>query len=173
MLDIISKLGPTDWVALIIGLAAFAGTIWSNIVAYRALKASGQQRAAEFRKEWIDSLRIHLAEFHDLIARRLVFLMTNDELNKQHPSHAEKIAENILNMNSHFDRCRYLKSYIILMLDKDDSDHVKLQVLLDQILAKPLLIADLGQLNLDLFNLISTSRTVINSEFKTMIKKFN
>lgn len=38
-------------------------SIWSNVTAHRALKATGKQRIAEYRKEWIEELRRDIATF--------------------------------------------------------------------------------------------------------------
>ncbi len=53
---------PNDWIAILVGLAAFAAAMWSNYIAHRALRAGGRQKMAEFRKEWIESLRADIAE---------------------------------------------------------------------------------------------------------------
>jgi hypothetical protein len=73
----LTSMSATDWITLLIGVAAFIGAIWSNITAQRALKLSGRQRVAEFRKEWLEDLRSEVAQFlthdqsHDAFIRQI------------------------------------------------------------------------------------------------------
>jgi hypothetical protein len=61
--EIYEKMNAAEWVAVVLGGLAFAGTVWSNYIAHKALKAAGKQRIAEFRKEWIESIRSELSVF--------------------------------------------------------------------------------------------------------------
>ncbi len=56
------SLTSAEIVSLFLGTAALAVSVWSNWTAYKAVKAAGKAKVAEFRKEWIESLRRDIAE---------------------------------------------------------------------------------------------------------------
>lgn len=145
MLDIISKLGPTDWVALIIGVAAFAGTIWSNIVAHRALKFAGGQQVATFRKQWIEDLRENVAEFLSCHSQ----IVTSSVVQKKYSALAKKsndrvgaaLQDEMLSIQSTkaqlIGRMFKANEIIKMMINEDESDHNLLEEELQKISVSP------------------------------------
>ncbi len=67
-----------DWVAFAAAAFALIGVVWSNIVAQKALKLTSRHRLADFRKEWIESLRKDVA---DLLSQDTIMLNTFTQLN--------------------------------------------------------------------------------------------
>jgi hypothetical protein len=61
--------------AIIAAIAAIASACISALTSYSASKRSGVQKIAEFRKEWIENLRVHFAEFHSTYFRLALLVM--------------------------------------------------------------------------------------------------
>jgi hypothetical protein len=68
----LNTLSWAEALALLAAVLAFLGTVWSNFIARKALKMSGQQRVAEFRKEWIETLRLAICEYLTYTNRALL-----------------------------------------------------------------------------------------------------
>jgi hypothetical protein len=157
-----------DWIALVASFTAFATSVWSNKIARDALKATGAQRLAEFRKEWVENLRLHIAEFHSLAFNRLVLSTTNDDLGETAPSHrkVESINRNQKEISASLMRTSYLKSYIDLMLNPNEDEHKTLSSLLKEVaVSRP------SQENLR--NLVVQSRLVLKSEWDRLKREID
>jgi hypothetical protein len=87
--QVVDVMKYSDWVTLGLGIAAFIGSIWSNIIAYGAVKSTGRQLIADYHKEWIESLRKDVA---DLLAQDTILLNCDkqiDDLNAATKSAAD------------------------------------------------------------------------------------
>ncbi len=123
MIDIFSKFEPKDWIMFALGIASFAGVIWSNVNAMRALKKTGELKAADFKKERVENLRVHFAEFvaakysRTNAQKRIdIFAKKNIQLAREW---REKYSQFTAEVEKH-------KSYLKLCLDEDVSEHAEL-----------------------------------------------
>ena len=159
----------SDWITLGIGLAAFVGTILSNIIAYRAVKSNGKQRIADYRKEWIENLRVQLAEFDNLSNQRAVLQKMRSQLesNPIHQINEELKLENMKEFNTAFERCRAVNSYVVLMLNPNEEDHKKLSGILGDLLSTMEPSAE------KLFELRHISQTVLKTEWDRLKIELN
>ena len=129
---------PANWIAIIAAILAFAGSAWANWNAYRALRIAGKRQRAEAAEKRADLLLVHMAEFHDLTAKRIYLEAFNRELQgKRKPSvNTSKIVENQRIMISDFERRRFLKSYVDLLLDRSDADQDKLAKIMKDLISQ-------------------------------------
>ena len=115
----------SDWIVLALGVAAFVGTIWSNFIAHKALRATGKQRIADFRQNWIENLRQHVSEFmvasykSDSAAKRLKVYTTKARNVSQARVWRERKIEAEQEMIGHF-------SFVKLCLNPNERDHEQL-----------------------------------------------
>jgi hypothetical protein len=104
--------------AVIAACAAIATAVISALTSWSASRRSGIQKIAEFRKEWIENLRIHFAEYYSTcIAISLVikqYVGAKDATNK------DTIGEQ---MKVKYERLNYLHNYIVLMLNPAEELH--------------------------------------------------
>ena len=115
----------SEWIVLTLGFAAFVGSIWSNSIAQKALKAAGQQRIAEFRQSWIENLRLHVSEFmiasfkFDAAIKRLAVYTSKSKNVSQARIWRERKIEAEQEMIGHF-------SFVKLCLNSNERDHQQL-----------------------------------------------
>lgn len=156
-----------EGVTLIAALGALGTSIWSNFTAHKALKSSGRQRLSEFRKEWIESLRLNLAEMHALGFNRLILAETNKTLDAdiENIDFVAARKKNQSEINATLDRSTHLFSFITLMLNSEEEPHEKLTVCMREILKSyP------TKKNLNEF--LTQSRTVLKLEWDKLKLEF-
>jgi hypothetical protein len=108
--------------AIIAAIAAIASACISALTSYSASKRSGVQKIAEFRKEWIENLRVHFAEFHSTYFRLALLVMKYRRAKDAGQKH--QFGEQ---MHDGFVRLQYLHNYIILMLNPAEELHQQME----------------------------------------------
>ena len=104
----------------------FAG--FAAIVSWLNFLKSGSQKVAQFRKEWIENLRTHLAEYNSL---RFRIQWTTAEINSAIESKDEKKVFELRAINDEaFRRISYVIAYVRLMLNDGEPLHDDLNSLL-------------------------------------------
>jgi hypothetical protein len=74
-----SEVSSTDWPNMLLNAATFIAAITAVYFSHRSLKLNTRQRIAEFRKEWLESLRADVAQLltHDSLMHNC-FVQLND-----------------------------------------------------------------------------------------------
>ena len=96
------------------------GTALVAITTLFSVRRNAQSRIAEFRKEWIENLRGHLSEFSGLcltLTRIEIARRANED--SEHGTNSELV--------KHFERLYSVQSYIILMLNENETLHQVLE----------------------------------------------
>ena len=106
---------------LILNIATLVAALAAAVTGIWAVRRAGFQKLAEFRKEWIENLRLHLAEYLAMTyAVRALDQITDIDLQKNDPELAKlKINEYQTSLN----RLVQLQSYITMMLNEDEDSH--------------------------------------------------
>jgi hypothetical protein len=114
---------------LTFALAAAAAYIsWLNF------RKSGTQKLAHFRKEWIENLRTHMAEYNALrykIAYYKIVIAAAEESDEH-----DKIAALRKERNNAFDRAAFVTYYIRLMLNMNEELHRELDTMVSDHIEK-------------------------------------
>jgi len=117
-----SDAGVAATAAVIAACAAIASAVISALTSYAASRRSGVQKIAEFRKEWIENLRTHFAEFHSTCAEISVVVKQYD--NARDNNAKDRIGEE---MKAKMGRLSYLHNYIVLMLNPAEQLHQQME----------------------------------------------
>ena len=120
MIDIFSKFEAKDWITIAVSVGALAGTIFSNFNAWRALGKTGELKAAEFKKERVENLRVHFAAFVAATYSRANARKRIDTFAKRNIQLAREWREKYAQFTAEVERH---KSYIKLCLDEGVTEH--------------------------------------------------
>lgn len=99
---------------LLAGVAAFIS--WLNF------RKSGSQKVAQFRKEWIENLRIHFAEFESTWYIIRVLRAENEKT-----TDVDSKARIRNDLKAKYERFAYLRRYILLMLNPEENMHHQME----------------------------------------------
>ena len=106
----------------------FAGA--AALVSWLGYKKSGSQKIAQFRKEWIENLRSHLAEYNSL---RFQIITKRREFEKATKAgRGDRQRELRASIDASLQRLSYVLAYIRLMLNKGEPLHDELLDLINQ-----------------------------------------
>ncbi len=163
MMTIFSNMQTSEWVTLCLGIAAFGTAIWSNVIAHRALRTSGEQKLAEFRKEWIENLRTHFAEFVAATYSRAAAQRRIDVFAKKNVQLAREWREKYMQFTEEMQRHR---SYIRLCLNLKEKAHETLIEMMEKYTKEKL---DLASRDPELHEL---AQAAIKKEWDELKSKF-
>jgi hypothetical protein len=99
----------------IIKVATLVLAAVAALVSWLNFRKSGSQKVAQFRKEWIENLRSHLAEYNSLRYKISVSRQRAKDVDKK----AEKDAAH-KEVEVAYNRISYVMYYIRLMLNKGE-----------------------------------------------------
>ena len=116
--------GISVLVAVIAAAAAVTSGILSNFFTYYQLKRSSQQRISEFRKDWIEDLRNKISEYLSLAYRRTHIKSQFDIRHTFSPELWRATTEEMISTNEKF---IFLTNYILLNLNRTESEHISLE----------------------------------------------
>ena len=141
-----------DFGNFVVGL----GTAFVALVSLQSVRSNGVQRVGEFRKEWIESLRIHLAEILSLSASRL----QQTQERALNPDFVSGIGayQSDEYLTKKWERLFYLTSYVQLMLNKSEKAHQDLEKTMFELLQS-------GPTGDRLNQFINQSRFVLKTEW--------
>jgi hypothetical protein len=132
------------------------GTAFVAIASFQAIRRSGRQRIGEFRKEWIEDLRVHLAEILALNASQLQMQRESDGVLALNPDAILYAKEEEMKKAS--ERKFYLISYVQLMLNKAEEAHRELEKIMFEVLQS-------GPTGESLNRFVTQSRLVLKTEW--------
>jgi hypothetical protein len=108
--------------AIIAACAALASAGVSALTSWSMSRRSGVQKIAEFRKEWIENLRVNFAEFHSTCS--LLTLVIKQYKAAKDFAAQERLGEE---MKARYERLNYLHNYIVLMLNPSEELHQQME----------------------------------------------
>jgi hypothetical protein len=101
------------------------GTAFVALVSLQSIRRNADQRVAEFRKEWIENLRIHLAEIISLSASRQQLAQDREHMPAFYTTPPLFKSDEYLQKK--WERFFYLTSYVQLMLNSSEKAHKELE----------------------------------------------
>jgi hypothetical protein len=114
--------------AVIAACAAIASAGISALTSWSMSRRTGIQKIAEFRKEWIENLRIHFAEFHSICVGLTIGIRQYRRQKNEQERHRLS-----LEIKDKYERLHYLHNYILLMLNPSEELHQEMERKLRQI----------------------------------------
>lgn len=109
----------------------FAG--FAALLSWLNFRKSGSQKLAQFRKEWIENLRIHLAEYNSL---RFRIHTTTQAIEHAKKTNKQRTAALTEKRDEALKRMGYVIAYIRLMMNEGEPLHDQLNEMISDHLEK-------------------------------------